>query len=86
MHATLGHPPSTGGGPITGTFYPSGGTAPGSFGALLPKLLVAAAALALVRGVARAKHGGGSGHSRRRAAIARLHRELHAADAEAVSA
>ena len=86
MHATLGQPPSAGGGPITGTFYPSAATAPGSFGAVLPKLLVAAVALALVRGVVRAKHGDGSGRIRRREAIARLHRELHAADGEEVSA
>ena len=83
MHATLRQPPTGGGGPIQGTFYPSAAAGPGS---VLPKLLAVVAALALVRVVVRAKHGEGSGRSRRREAIARLHRELHATDAEEVSA
>ena len=76
----------SGGGPIQGTFYPSAATGPGSGGAMLPKLLAVVAALALVRVVIRHKHGDGSGRGRRREAIAQFHRELHAADAEEVSA
>ena len=84
MHATLRQPPIGGGdGPIQGTFYPSAANGAGSF---LPKLLAIVAALALVRVVVRAKRGDGTGRSRRHEAIARLHRELHAADAEEVMA
>ena len=86
MHASLRQPPTSGDGPIRGTFYPSGAIGPASAGAVLPKLIAVVAALALVRMVVRGKHGDGPGHGRRHEAIARLHRELHAADAEEVSA
>ena len=86
MHATLRQSSGSGGGPIQGTFYPSAMAGPGSGSAVLPKLLAVVAALALVRFVLHAKHGDGGGRNRRREAIAQIHRELHAADAEEVPA
>jgi hypothetical protein len=75
--------------PIRGTFYPSDGRgAGGSIGSVLPKLLAVVVAMVVVRNVVGAKrrHGGPSGRSRRREAIAEFHRELHADEASAPSA
>jgi hypothetical protein len=89
MHATFrqqhASPPGT---PIQGTFYPSSGpTAGGSVGAILPKVLAVIVTMAVVRALlgASRRHGGRSRWSRRREAIAELHRELHAQEAAADS-
>ena len=86
MHATFRqHQPGEAGGPIKGTFYPSQSRHGGS---ALPKLLAILVAMAVIRNVVatvKRNHGGGSHWSRRREAIADLHRELHAADATAQS-
>ena len=55
---------------------------------MLPKLIGILVAMAVVRNVVGGvkRHQGGSGWSRRREAIAELHRELHASDTAAQSA
>lgn len=73
--------------PIRGTFYPSSasnGGAP-SLASALPKLLMLFVLTAVVRNVAAAvrAHGGSPRSSRRREALAALHRDLHVADAGA---
>ena len=86
MHATFKqHQPDTGR-PIRGTFYPSDGPTGGSVGSIVPKLIAILVAIAVLRTVVGAKRnhgGGGSMRSRRREAIAELHRELHADDTKA---
>jgi hypothetical protein len=70
---------------IKGTFYPDDGPRAGTSGhAGIAKLVAVLVAMAVIRNVmALAKrHGGGSHWSRRREAIAELHRDLHARDAE----
>lgn len=66
-------------GPMRGTFYPDDAASGRSAGAVVPKLLAVLVAMAVIRTLA-AKHGHGGLHRRtgRRAAIAELHRELHA--------
>ena len=85
MHATFRQSGTADPGrPIQGTFYPSDARqGAASVVSLLPKLLAILVAMAVVRNVVGAKrrHGGPSGMSRRREAIAQFHRELHAADA-----
>jgi hypothetical protein len=86
MHATFRQHGHAGGGRgVQGTFYPNEAQAgPGSIGAALPKLLAILVAVIFVRTVLHVakQHGAGSSHrSRRREAIAELHRELHAQDA-----
>lgn len=89
MHATMRHSgPADSARPIRGTFYPSGSSAGGAgFASPLPKILGVLLAVVVLRTLARAAgrhgHGGSSGWSRRREAIAELHRELHAQDAAA---
>lgn len=86
MHATMGRRgDAEAGRPIRGTFYPSDGSQRGAgFGSALPKILAVLAVMVVLRTVARAAghagHGGSSRWSRRRAAIAEFHRELHAQD------
>ncbi len=88
MHGTFRQDqPGEAGGPIKGTFYPSQSRHGG--GSALPKLLAILVAMAVIRNVVatvKRNHGGGSHWSRRREAIADLHRELHAGDATAQSA
>ena len=86
MHATLRqHQAADAGRPIRGTFYPSDGPTGGSVGSIVPKLIAILVAMAVLRTVVGAKrnHGGSSMRSRRREAIAELHRELHADDTKA---
>ena len=87
MHATFNQSQPAGSGrPIRGTFYPSDGPGGGgSIGSMLPKLIGILVAMAVVRNVVGGvkRHQGGSGWSRRREAIAELHRELHAGDTAA---
>ena len=87
MHATFSQTQSPDSGrPIRGTFYPSDGPGGGgSLGSMLPKLIGILAAMAVIRSVVGGvkRHQGGSGWSRRREAIAELHRELHAGDTAA---
>ena len=87
MHATFSQSQSPDSGrPIRGTFYPSDGPGGGgSIGSMLPKLLGILVAMAVIRNVVGGvkRHQGGSGWSRRREAIAELHRELHAGDTAA---
>jgi hypothetical protein len=89
MHATFRQPTEPGR-PIRSTFYPSDGPGGGgSIGTMLPKLLAILVAVAVIRNVVggvKRHHGGSSGWSRRREAIAELHRELHAGDAATQSA
>ena len=84
MHATFRQSSSSEpGGPIQGTFYPSDGPrGAASVASVVPKLLAVLVAMAVIRTVVGAKrrHGGSSGMSRRREAIAQFHRELHAED------
>jgi len=87
MHATFRQsgPIDVGRG-IQGTFYPGGGLADGrSAGSAIAKVAIVIVALAVARTVIGhgARHGRGSGMSRRRQMIAELHRELHAQDAAA---
>ena len=90
MHATFRQsPPTESGRPIRGTFYPSDGPGGGgSTGSMLPKVIGILVAMAVIRTVVGAKrhHGGSSGWSRRREAIAEFHRELHASETGAQSA
>ena len=90
MHATFRQsPPADSGRPIRGTFYPGDGPGGGgSVGSMLPKLIGILVAMAVLRNVVGGvkRHQGGSGWSRRREAIAELHRELHAGDTAAQSA
>ena len=88
MHATFRQSqPAESGRPIRGIFYPSdepGGG--GSVGSMLPKLIGILVAMAVVRNVVggvKRHRGGSTGWSRRREAIAELHRELHAGDTAA---
>lgn len=85
MHATFRqYGPTEPGRPIRGTFYPGDGPrGAASVASVLPKLLAILVAMAVVRNVVGAKrrHGGSSGTSRRREAIAQFHRELHADEA-----
>ena len=85
MHATFRqHRQADAGRPIRGTFYPSDGPTGGSIGSIVPKLVAILVAMAVIRTVAKNHHGGGqSMRSRRREAIAELHRELHADDTKA---
>jgi hypothetical protein len=85
MHATFRqHHATDAGRPIRGTFYPSDGPSGGSVGSVVPKLIAILVAMAVLRTVAKHHHGGGrSMRSRRREAIAELHRELHADDTTA---
>ncbi len=87
MHATFSQSQSPDSGrPIRGTFYPSDGPGGGgSIGSMLPKLIGILVAMAVIRNVVGGvkRHQGGSGWSRRREAIAELHRELHAGDTAA---
>ncbi len=90
MHATFRQSePAESGRPIRGTFYPNAGPGGGgSVGSMLPKLIGILVAMAVIRNVVGGvkRHQGGSpGRSRRREAIAELHRELHAGDAAAQS-
>jgi hypothetical protein len=76
--------PAATGMPIRGTFYPtSAASGAPSLASALPKLLVLFVLVAVVRNVAAAVrgHGGAPRSSRRREALAALHRDLHAADA-----
>ena len=78
--------PAETGMPIRGTFYPSpaASDAP-SLASALPKLLMLFVLMVVVRNVAAAVrgHGGSPRSSRRREALAALHRDLHAADTSA---
>lgn len=86
MHATFRQSSSSDPGrPIQGTFYPSDGPhAAASVASVVPKLLAVLMVMAVIRNVVGAKrrHGGSSGMSRRREAIAQFHRDLHADDAD----
>lgn len=87
MRATLTpRMPAAPGGPIQGTFYPDAVGA-GSGGAMLPRILAILGAIVFVRMLVAGRHrqeagkaAGGPGGGRRREALARLHRELHAHD------
>lgn len=86
MRAKLTQPiPAVPGGPIQGVFYPDAARSAGPGGPMLPKLVGILAAVVLVRAFVAGRHGHGpvesfaGGHrSRRREALARLHRELYA--------
>lgn len=82
MHAaTRVHGPGEPSRGIRGTFYPAR-SEDRSMGAAIPKLILIVVAIGVVRSIAGAKrhHREGSPWSRRREAIAQLHRELHAGD------
>ncbi len=73
--------------PIRGVFYPDPTGGPRATAAMLPRLLAIGAAVLLVRAFVAGRHGhgadgiaGGPRFSRRREALARLHRELHATE------
>ncbi|HEX2883631.1 MAG TPA: hypothetical protein VHQ42_03565 [Candidatus Limnocylindria bacterium] len=74
--------------PIRGVFYPDpAGGSPVAGRPMLPRLLAILGAVLLVRAFVAGRHGhaigdvaGGMRRSRRREALATLHRELHAAD------
>jgi hypothetical protein len=75
--------PNETGMPIRGTFYPSrAASGAPSLASALPKLLILFLLMAVVRNVAAAvrSHGGSPRSSRRREALAALHRDLHDAD------
>lgn len=83
MHATLRQGLAAGpDGPISGTFIPEIASRHAGAAGALPKILAVLAVMAFVRMlIAKShRHGAGSMHDRRRAMIAELHRELHAAD------
>ncbi len=90
MHARFSqHMTGESGRGMQGTFYPSSGPrGDGSISAALPKLIAIQVAMAVIRNVVGGMkhHGGSSGWSRRREAIAEYHRELHARDAAAQAA
>ncbi len=71
---------------IQGTFYPTDRSG-GPTGSVIPKIVMAAVALLVVRTVVAGKrrHGGGSPGGRH-AAIAEFHRQLHAGDEPGESA
>jgi hypothetical protein len=78
--------PAETGMPIRGTFYPTSvANGAASLASALPKLLMLFVLMAVVRNVAAAVrgHGGSPRSTRRREALAALHRDLHAADAAA---
>jgi hypothetical protein len=87
MHQKLNQfQPAGTGMPIRGTFYPSSAANAGpSVASVLPKLLALFVLMAVLRNVAAAvrAHGGSPGSSKRREALAALHRDLHAAEAAA---
>jgi hypothetical protein len=84
MHATMRAPGSgQSGRGIRGTFYPAESDGR-SVGAAIPKVIAVLVAMAVVRNLVGAKRHGGEGSrwDRRRDAIAKMHRDLHARDAE----
>ena len=85
MQAMMRHygPPEAGR-PVRGTFYPSELSGGAGVSSALPKILAVLVGVIALRTIARAAgraHGAQSRWSRRREAIAELHRELHAQDA-----
>lgn len=79
--------PAAPGGPIRGVFFPDAARSAKPGGPMLPKLLAILAAVFLVRALVAGRHDqapgepvAGGRRSRRREALARLHRELHATE------
>jgi hypothetical protein len=71
---------------IQGTFYPTDRSG-GPTGSAIPKIVMVAVALLVVRTVVAGKrrHAGGAGPGGRHAAIAEFHRQLHASDESGAS-